>query len=215
MSSIFSDGALHPGRDANDAWWIVVRRPEEWGTDPRPGGEVRTHYDPSRMVLELAAAPWAAGIAPPVSATASDGTVYVLDPITNQIRRELPCDGGSTVLVGVGGRGWLPGQFCEPCGLALDPAGLLYVVDRGNHRVQVLALDGTTATVIMILGGADAWGRPCAGEVRDPVAVAIGPSRDPTIKRRIFIYSRGKGGCGPLGDVSRRTGFAAKAAARC
>lgn len=181
MSSIFSDGALHPGRDPNDSWWIGVRRPEEWGTDPRPGGEDNTHYDPTRMVLELAPAPWAPGSGPQPSATAADGTIYTLDPIGGFVLRQRPCDPAPLPLPGVGGTGWMTGCFCNPCALALDDAGLLYVVDRGNHRVQVIDVASTPARVVIVLGGVDAWGRPCpgdgTGELRDPVAVAIGPSR--------------------------------------
>ena len=71
MSSIFADGSLHPGRDANDAWWMVVRRPEEWGEDP--SGDHHTRYDASRGVLELAPRPLAAGSSGPIEVSAPDG----------------------------------------------------------------------------------------------------------------------------------------------
>lgn len=205
MSSIFSDGALHPGRDANDAWWIVVRRPDDWGVDPEAGETAprpdRTRYDVSRMVLELAPLPLAASSIAPPEVSAPDGTRYVLDAANSQILRQRACDPEPAPLPGVGGPGWMTGCFCRPAALALDERGWLYVVDRGNHRVQIidptglspapphdsLALidpggpGGGPARVVAVLGGVDAWGRPVAGEGRgrldDPVAIAIGPRR--------------------------------------
>jgi phage tail-like protein len=181
MSSIFSDGALHPGHDANDAWWITVRRPEEWGADPRPPGEYGTRYDASRMVLELSPHALAPGMLPPASVTDSDGTEYTVDPYGDRILRKRSCDTERSPLPGVGGHGWSTGRFDNPCAIAIAD-GWLYVVDRGNHRVQVIdpaAPDG--ARVVIVLGGADAWGRPCAGDaggaLRDPVAIAVGPHR--------------------------------------
>ena len=68
----------------------------------------------------------------------------------------------------VGSRGDQPGQFQDPCGLALTPdEDFLLVVDRGNHRVAVLrALDG-------------AWVRQLTGPpgtLQYPRGVAVVPS---------------------------------------
>jgi DNA-binding beta-propeller fold protein YncE len=38
---------------------------------------------------------------------------------------------------GVGDEGSEPGAFLIPHGLAVDSRGMLYVVDAGNHRIQV------------------------------------------------------------------------------
>jgi tripartite motif-containing protein 71 len=38
----------------------------------------------------------------------------------------------------IGSQGAGAGQFQYPCGVALDAAGHIVVVEQGNHRVQVL-----------------------------------------------------------------------------
>jgi phage tail-like protein len=182
MTSIFQDGALHPGRDANDAWWITVRRPEDWGSDPRPPGDYGTRYDASRMVLELSPHALALGTPPPAEVTGPDGTRYVVDTYNDRLLRQRRCDSELMPLPGVGGRGWSTGRFDQPIGLALDDHGWVYVVEAGNHRVQIIDPDSPGgARVVAVLGGVDAWGRPCAGDIggslRDPVAVAVGISR--------------------------------------
>ncbi len=154
--SIFSDGALHPGRDANDAWWIVVRRPEEWKTDPRPGGEDGARYDPSRMVLELAPHPLASGTLPPPAATTSDGTVYIVDSVRGCILRRRTCDPAPVELACC---------FDDPRAIAARD-GWLYVVERGRDRVQVIEPDAPGGPRLVI-----------ALEVEDPIAIAVGDRR--------------------------------------
>ena len=41
-----------------------------------------------------------------------------------------------------GARGELPGQFKEPCGIAVAPSGEIVVADTWNQRVQVFDKDG-------------------------------------------------------------------------
>jgi uncharacterized protein (TIGR03663 family) len=48
-----------------------------------------------------------------------------------------------------------PGQFKEPKGLTLDPAGNLFVCDAANHRLQKLGPDGTPLLTIGEKGEAD------------------------------------------------------------
>jgi phage tail-like protein len=176
MSSIFTDGALHPGRDANEAWWIVVRRPDDWGVDPRPDA---TRYDPSRMVLELAPLPLAISAGRSASVVAADGTRYTVDTIHDQIVRQGRCDATPTPMPGIGGTGWHLGHVSQPVALAVDERGWLYVVERGNHRVTVI--DPEASRVVIALGAVDGWGHPIAsdnlGGLREPVAIAIGGGR--------------------------------------
>ncbi len=179
MSSIFSDGALHPGRDPNDAWWIVVRRPDDWGVDPRPDA---TAYDATRMVLELAPLPLAPGDEVAAIAIGPDGTRYTLDAIGGRVLVQPPCDVAPTPLRGVGGVGREVGRLGRPVAIAVDERGWLYVVEADNHRVSVIDPgDPRGARVVITLGAVDGWGRPIAGDVpgalRDPVAVAVGRGR--------------------------------------
>ena len=60
MSSIFSDGALHPGRDPNDSSWQLVRTAHDWA-DAR---FAETLFDSERGIVELEPrmyAPWPDG----------------------------------------------------------------------------------------------------------------------------------------------------------
>jgi hypothetical protein len=68
----------------------------------------------------------------------------------------------------VGSLGDQPGQFNQPCGLALTPdEAFLLVVDTGNHRVAVVqAMDGTWVRQLM--------GPP--GTLPNPWDVAVVPS---------------------------------------
>ena len=177
MTSIFTDQALHPGRDANDAWWIVVRRGEDWGEDRRPDA---TRFDPTREVLELAPGPLADPGAVGTTATAPDGSVYAI--VDGRVVVRGPCDGEATPLAGLAGDGTAIGQLGEPVALAVDERGWLYVVERGNHRVTVVDPgDRRCVRVVITLGATDGWGAPIAsddrGGLRAPMAIAVGPHR--------------------------------------
>src|SRR5207248_6437133 len=47
-----------------------------------------------------------------------------------------------------GATGTRPGQFVKPMGVAVDPAGTVYVADRCNHRVQRFTSDGRFLDVL-------------------------------------------------------------------
>jgi DNA-binding beta-propeller fold protein YncE len=93
------------------------------------------------VVLGADAAAAAGGVA-----VAADGTLYVIDSLADQIR---VFDRAGTPVATWGERGTGPGQFqFRGSGnfwgdLALGPDDHLYVADTFNHRVQVLAPDGT------------------------------------------------------------------------
>lgn len=166
MTSIFQDGALHPGLDANDAWWFVVRRLDAWEhADPRFRVEHDgTAYDPSRAVIELAPAALAPATDVPARVVDGEGAVYTVDPHGARVLRQRRCDAAPAVLPGLGGPGWSTGRLNDPAGLALDDRGFLYVADRGNRRVQVF--DPARGMVIVVLENLDA-----------PAVIAVGPSR--------------------------------------
>ena len=84
-------------------------------------------------------------------AIAGDGTIYVSDAGDAQRIRRLSLGGVVSTLAG-GERGFSDGagaaaRFNTPSGIALDPAGNLFVADTGNNAIRRIAPDGTVSTV--------------------------------------------------------------------
>lgn len=71
-----------------------------------------------------------------------------------------------TIVSEWGGPGVGPGQFVGPAGIAVDPAGFVYVTDVYNHRVQKFTNDGALVAV---------WGEPGVGPSRfqGPYGIAV------------------------------------------
>jgi len=99
-------------------------------------------------------------------AAAADGTIYVADGVgAHRVYRITPA---SVVTIVAGSEEGLadgPGphaRFRTPSGLALDPAGNLYVADTGNDAIRRVSPDGTVSTVAGAGAGLDG-----------PVGVAI------------------------------------------
>src|SRR5439155_1671346 len=80
------------------------------------------------------------------------GNLYIADRDNQRIRRVTP--GGTTsTYAGSGSLGFsgdggpaTAAQLHAPGGVALDPAGNLYIADRTNHRIRRVSTDGTIAT---------------------------------------------------------------------
>ncbi len=68
------------------------------------------------------------------------GDLYIADGYGNARVHKFSKDGKLLFSWGEPGRG--PGQFILPHGIALDSAGLVYVADRENSRVQVFSPKG-------------------------------------------------------------------------
>lgn len=80
-----------------------------------------------------------------------DGNLYVSDYGNHTIRKITP-RGLVSTYAGTGAAGDANGfrlnaSFNHPYGLALDEAGNLYVGDVANHRIRVIASDGTVTTL--------------------------------------------------------------------
>ena len=79
------------------------------------------------------------------------GNVYVADRGNNRVRKVGP-DGSTTTVAGSGqatfadGKGQLA-AFNAPSDVAVDGAGKVYVADRSNQRIRVIAKDGTVTTL--------------------------------------------------------------------
>jgi len=91
-----------------------------------------------------------------------------------------------------GGAGSGPGQFDQPEGIAVDPAGNVYVADTYNHRIQVF--DGNGAFLAQ-------WGgfgyQP--GQFYRPMGVAVGPDG------RIYVGDTWNGRVQVFGSVPTAT----------
>jgi DNA-binding beta-propeller fold protein YncE len=68
------------------------------------------------------------------------------------------------------------GQFNRPHGLAIDAKGNLYVSDRGNHAIRVVAANGDIGTLAGNGKEGNADGTGAAASFRQPIAAAVDKS---------------------------------------
>jgi DNA-binding beta-propeller fold protein YncE len=81
----------------------------------------------------------------------SGGNVYVGD-IGNQAVRLITSGGATSTLAGGAAFGYQDGTgasaiFSNPCGVAVDGSGTVYVVDRENHTVRQVTSGGVVTTI--------------------------------------------------------------------
>ncbi|MFH0792885.1 MAG: NHL repeat-containing protein, partial [bacterium] len=130
------------------------------------------------------------------------GLTSVVDTGHNQIQTYDP---QGRLLAAFGSFGVLPGQFNVPSHAALDPSGRVVIVDKANHRLQVLD-SGTGANPEVIGSG------PGAGpdKFNSPSAVAITPTGRyyiaDTLNNRVLVYQTGQGFVGQFGAGTDTTG---------
>ena len=86
-------------------------------------------------------------------AVAADGTVYIADTRNHRVRR-LAADGTITTVAGAGTPGFSGdggpatlARLNSPRSVAVDINGKLYIVDRENRRIRLVADDGQISTV--------------------------------------------------------------------
>jgi uncharacterized protein (TIGR03437 family) len=112
----------------------------------------------------------------------ADGNLYIADTMNNRVRRVTPAGVISTVagdgLNDFGGDGG-PAErahLSEPRGLAVDPAGNLYIADTGNHRVR--RIDARLGIITTFAGGGGVGaggdgGAATAAQLDTPLDVAV------------------------------------------
>ena len=71
-----------------------------------------------------------------IAVDSSGDNVFVADTGNNRIQK---FDSNGTFITKIGSAGSTNGHFLFPSGVAVDSSGNLYVVDRGNNRIQVFA----------------------------------------------------------------------------
>ena len=89
------------------------------------------------------------------------GNLYIADTFNDRVRKVTAdgiivtvAGGGNSVSIGDGGPA-VSGVLAKPGGVALDPAGNLYIADTYHHRVRTVTLDGIIMTVAGIGVGGD------------------------------------------------------------
>ncbi len=92
----------------------------------------------------------------------SAGNLYVADELNHTIRRVSPEGLVTTLAGGSASKGSADGtggtaRFNRPSSVAIDPAGILYVADRGNHTIRKVTSSGVVTTL--------------AGTPGDPVSI--------------------------------------------
>ncbi|MBM3306719.1 MAG: NHL repeat-containing protein [Candidatus Eisenbacteria bacterium] len=98
-----------------------------------------------------------------------------------------------------GGYGWEPSRFDGPADLAVYPGFYVYVLDRGNRRVQRFDKDGNY--VDTVVGD---------GALESPVAVAVGRSGEVLLldadARSVLVFSRFGQAMPPIGRFGAGAG---------
>jgi sugar lactone lactonase YvrE len=148
-------------QDADGNIWVVDMRgmnAREKAKAPhaKPAGHVVVKFSPEGKELAIIGTPGVAGN-PPLALTepcsiafASNGDIYISEGHSGQNPKASPdtvarisvftASGGYIRSFGKLGSG--PVEFRTPHDIAIDDQDRLWVADRGNHRIQILDLDG-------------------------------------------------------------------------
>jgi sugar lactone lactonase YvrE len=118
------------------------------------------------------------------SAIAVDGAgnLYVTDTYNQRIRKITPAGAVSTIAgsgpTGPGNGGFADGAgttqalFNSPSGIAVDPAGNLYVADFNNSKIRKISPSGVVSTIAGSVDG-EADGQGSAAEFGGPNGIAL------------------------------------------
>jgi DNA-binding beta-propeller fold protein YncE len=107
--------------------------------------------------------------------------IYVADTGNSTIRLVTSTGETSTIAGAAAEPGTADGlgiisRFSQPYGLALDPAGNLFIADRGNHTIRRMTPDGMVTTVAGVAGSAGAAdGTGPSARFKSPAGLAVGP----------------------------------------
>ena len=110
-----------------------------------------------------------------------NGNIYVAGRSANNIRKVAP-DGAVSTVAGTGLRGAQDGtgaqaSFSYPTNLALDRSGNIYVSDRDNFTIRLIAPNGVVSTLAGTAGlSASVDGVGTAARFTGPRSIAVDPS---------------------------------------
>ncbi len=160
------------------------------------------------------------GLSSPMGLTFdASGNLYVADTGSNTVRK-IAANGAVSAVAGNGVPGFsgdggpaLSASLNGPEGIALDTAGNLYIADTFNHRVRLVAPDGTISTFAGngFPGGDGDDGKPTAASMFLPTDVALdsaanlyiadlGNSRIRKVSKGVITSIAGNGGGLPPRD---------------
>jgi uncharacterized repeat protein (TIGR01451 family) len=113
------------------------------------------------------------------------GNLYIADTLNNRIRKVTP-DGNITTFAGNGTHGYSgdgasasAAELAAPVGVAVDAASNVYIADTDNHRIRMVAPNGTITTVA---------GNGVQGYLGDGLPAAVAELNQP---RGIAVDSKG------------------------
>lgn len=122
--------------------------------------------------------------APAAIAIDADGNLYIAEFFNHRIRK-IATDGTISTIAGTGTSGFngdgqpaLESQIGEPTGVAVDPAGYVYISDQVNMRVRVVTPSGIMHTVAGtgIQGHTGDGGPAKEAQTSNPDIIAFGPN---------------------------------------
>ena len=119
---------------------------------------------------------------PNLAAVDSAGNVYVADTGNDTIRKITPAGVVSTLAGLAGQAGWADGQgsaarFSSPTGVAVDGAGVVYVVDSLNQTIREISAAGKVTTIAGAVGvPGDIDGAPLQARFSYPTGIAVDPA---------------------------------------
>ena len=112
----------------------------------------------------------------------SSGLIYIADTGTHTIKK-INSSGVAIIIAGsAGANGGADGaganaRFNNPTGIAVDSAGILYVVDQGNHCIRKITPDGMVTTLAGLIGlSGSTDGTGTAARFNNPTGIAIDAS---------------------------------------
>ena len=126
----------------------------------------------------------------------SKGFLYIADAFNNRVRRVDPTTGVITTFAGNGSSGFsgdgglaTQAQLSGPFGVAVDPAGNVYISDDGNSRVRKVTLDGMITTVVGtgVRGFSGDGGPPGTAQLNGPEDLAFDQAGN------LYVFDSGNG----------------------
>jgi streptogramin lyase len=108
------------------------------------------------------------------------GNIYVADRLNCTIRKITPEGEVSTLAgkPGVSGRSDGIGSaatFCNPCGVAVDDTGNVFVADSGNSTIRRITASGLVSTLAGIPGRFETMLGPLPAILNEPTSVVLDP----------------------------------------